>query len=147
MLIIKLNVVKSQKCFFIPPKNFNSLPFINIGRETPFLGKNEIQALIYLSLSDCCYTSNHVIHKYFHYSHKTSLKYKNKIYKHGEIFEANHSFLWYEMIINLSTFIWFIVPPLVIFVTISSLKFRTNTFLRTIHRNNNQNNSEMEFGD
>ena len=31
--------------FFIPPKNFNSPPFINFGRETPFLGKNEIQAL------------------------------------------------------------------------------------------------------
>ena len=45
VLIIKLNIPKSQKCFFIAPKNFNSSLFINVDRETPFLGKNKIQTL------------------------------------------------------------------------------------------------------
>ena len=34
-----------KEFFFIPAKNFNSPPFINVGKEIPFLGKNEIQAL------------------------------------------------------------------------------------------------------
>ena len=48
ILIVKLSIVKKQKCFFFflfPPKNFN-FSFINVGRETPFLEKTEIQALM-----------------------------------------------------------------------------------------------------
>ena len=47
MLIIKFNIIKNESVFFfflIPLKYFNSPPFINVGRETAFLGKNEIQA-------------------------------------------------------------------------------------------------------
>ena len=40
-----INYYKMTKVFFMLPKNFNSPPFISIGRETLFLGKNEIQAL------------------------------------------------------------------------------------------------------
>ena len=44
---IKCNKNNESIYFFfcIPPKNFNSPSFINVGRKTPFLEKNEIQAL------------------------------------------------------------------------------------------------------
>ena len=39
-----------MKEFLSLPKIFNSPPFINVGRETPIFGKNEIQALMYTKL-------------------------------------------------------------------------------------------------
>ena len=41
-----------MKVYFIHPKNFNSPPFINLGRETPFLGKKGIQTLIHFDVGN-----------------------------------------------------------------------------------------------